>query len=272
MFEPLFAPPRPADAPCLTVSVRGRDVAIRSGDVPAGGHFLGLLDGVQCWAVEVLGDEAADGRAGQPEVEVSDGAAGQADFCDLRQLWGRFDDETWAVAGRGLQIVDWDRTHRFCGSCGGPTAPSPDERSRRCPECALTAYPRLAPAVIVLVERADGRALLARNANYPGAMWSTLAGFVEPGETLEEAVRREVREEVGIEIEEITYFGSQPWPFPHSLMIGFTARWASGEILVDEDEIAEAGWFTAGDLPQIPGPISIARQLIDSWLSRVGPS
>jgi NAD+ diphosphatase len=264
MFEPLFTPLGPADAPCLLVAVRGREVAIRHGEVPEGSHFLGLLGGVQCWAFEVLGEDVSEGRA------PSNGALLGTGFCDLRRLWGLVEDEIWVVAGRGVQIVDWDRTHRFCGACGATTEPSPAERSRRCPACGLTAYPRLAPAVIVLVERADGRALLARNAHFPGPMWSVLAGFVEPGETLEEAVRREVREEVGVEIEQVAYFGSQPWPFPHSLMVGFTARWASGEITVDGDEIAEARWFAAGDLPQIPSPISIARRLIDAWRSRVG--
>jgi NAD+ diphosphatase len=272
MFEPLFVPRVGVRDDCLVVAVSDRRVAIRSGEPPAGALFLGLLDGRQCWAYDVdtgLDAKPSGGtRDGTPDgaaLETTDGA-----FLDLRSLWGCVDEETWVVAGRGLQIVDWDRTHRYCGRCGAATEPSSGERSRRCPVCGLTAYPRLAPAVIVLVERADGRVLLARNAHFPGPMWSTLAGFVEPGEKLEEAVRREVREEVGVELEGITYFGSQPWPFPHSLMIGFTARWASGAIVVDEDEIAEAGWFAADDLPQIPTPISIARQLIDAWRARMG--
>jgi NAD+ diphosphatase len=120
----------------------------------------------------------------------------------------------------------------------------------------------------MLVERQDGRALLARNARWPGGMYSCLAGFVEPGETVEAAVRREVGEEVGITIDNLRYHGSQPWPFPHSLMIGFHASYAGGEIRCDDNEIADAQWFAPDDLPALPGPISIARRLIDDWVAR----
>jgi NAD+ diphosphatase len=143
-----------------------------------------------------------------------------------------------------------------------------DERSRRCPQCGQTGFPRLAPAVIVLIERGDGRALLARNARFPDGMYSCVAGFVEPGETLEQAVHREIREEVGIEVRDLQYFGSQPWPFPHSLMIGFFAQYASGDLTPDGDEIADARWFSPSDLPGLPGEISIARALIDAWRRR----
>jgi NAD+ diphosphatase len=131
----------------------------------------------------------------------------------------------------------------------------------------LLAFPRLAPAVITLIER-DGDALLARNAAFPMAMYSCVAGFVEPGETLEDAVHREVREEVGVELRDVRYTASQPWPFPHSLMIGFEATWASGEIEVDGVEIADANWYRPDDLPMIPPPLSIARTLIDRWIAR----
>ena len=171
------------------------------------------------------------------------------DFVGLRQLWGHVDDEVWAVAGRAVQVVAWDRTHRFCGQCGQATEPEPQERARRCPACRLVVHPRLAPAVIVLVEGPDGRVLLARNHNFPEAFYSCLAGFVEPGETLEEAVRREVKEEVAIEIDDLRYFGSQPWPFPHSLMIGFFARFTGGEVRPDGTEIAEAAWFSPPNCP-----------------------
>ena len=138
-------------------------------------------------------------------------------------LWGSVDDVVWTVAGRAVQLVEWDRTHRYCGRCATPTEVVAGERARRCPTCGLLAFPRLAPAMIVLVTRDDGReALLARGTRFPVPMWSCLAGFVEPGETLEEAVHREVREEVGLEVDDVRYWGSQPWPFPHSLMLGFT--------------------------------------------------
>jgi NAD+ diphosphatase len=230
------------------VRVWGDAVAIHKGHSPENGHFLGTLDGQYCVAVD---DEGTSG--------------GRRGFVGLRQLWGQVDEQLWGVAGRAVQIVAWDRTHRFCGRCGQPTEPAPDERARRCPGCGLAVHPRLAPAVIVLVEHPDGRVLLARNQNFPEAFYSCLAGFVEPGETLEETVRREVREEVGIEVRDLLYFGSQPWPFPHSLMIGFTAQFESGELRPDGQEIAEAAWFSSTELPRLPGEMSIARALIEAW-------
>ncbi len=184
------------------------------------------------------------------------------------RLFGDVDEATWAAAGRAVQLVEWARCHRYCGRCGAETVESPGERARRCARCGLLAFPRLAPAVIMLVERDDGRALLARNARWRGDMYSCLAGFVEPGETVEAAVRREVGEEVGVAIDDLRYHGSQPWPFPHSLMLGFHARYAGGEISCDAREIADARWFSPEDLPDLPGPISIARWLIDDWVAR----
>ncbi len=165
--------------------------------------------------------------------------------------------------------MEWNRNHRYCGRCATATEAAPGARARRCPQCGLYAFPRLAPAIITLVQRDDGRALLARNARWPTAMYSCLAGFVEPGESVEDAVRREVLEEVGIEVGDLEYFGSQPWPFPHSLMLGFHARYHAGDIKVDGEEIAEARWFAPDELPDIPGRISIARKLIDAWRAEV---
>jgi NAD+ diphosphatase len=216
-------------------------------DVPDSGEslYLGALDG-QCVYAH---DKEPD--AGLP----------------LMALWGRIDEERWTIAGRAVQLVEWRRTHKFCGRCAAPTeqAGPPNDRAMQCPSCGLLAFPRLAPAIIVLVTRDDGKALLARGANFPVPMYSCLAGFVEPGETMEQAVHREVREEVGIELTEVAYWGSQPWPFPHSLMLGFTARYASGEIVLDEGEIMDAQWHSPDDLPMIPPAMSIARRLIDAW-------
>jgi NAD+ diphosphatase len=214
-------------------------------------HFLGMLGTEACWAVDV------PDAAGEP---------GDRPLLDLRSLWGRVPDIEWSVASRAVQLVAWARTHRFCGRCGTPTTPSVADRSMRCLTCGLLAYPRLAPAVITLVRRGD-EALLARGVQFPLPMYSCLAGFVEPGETLEEAVRREVREEVGVAIDDLRYMGSQPWPFPHSLMIGFFATWTSGEIAIDPTEIVDAGWYRRDALPAIPPPISIARRLIDRWVA-----
>jgi NAD+ diphosphatase len=186
----------------------------------------------------------------------------------LRELFGAVSAETFAFAGRATQVIDWATTHRFCGRCGAPTERVDGERCMRCPTCGLLAYPRITPAIIVLVRRGD-EALLARGARFPLPFYSTLAGFVEVGESLEETVRREVREEVGVELKNVRYFGSQPWPFPNSLMIGFTSEWAGGEIAIDHKEILDAQWYRPDALPTVPPKISIARQLIDAWVEDV---
>ena len=226
--------------------------------------FLGTLDGRQVFAAELPGrPEGSEDDRGR---DAEDAPAGMA-FRGLHRLYSRLDEDHFNLAGRAIQLVDWDRDHHYCGRCGTPTEDHATERSKRCPRCGLACYPRLSPAVIVLVEDGE-RILLARSVHFPPGMYSTLAGFVEPGETLEQTVVREIEEEVGVHVGEIRYFGSQPWPFPNSLMIGFTARYLSGEIKLHDDEIDDAGWFTAEDLPMIPPRISIARALIDSFLER----
>jgi len=190
-------------------------------------------------------------------------------FSDLRSLMATLDPAVWNVAGRATQITDWYRDHKHCGRCGAEMEMDPGERSMKCPVDGLTSYPRLSPAVIMLIEHPDGRALLANNVAWRGRpMYSTLAGFVEPGETLEDCIHREVFEEVGVKVENIRYFGSQPWPFPNSLMLGFFATYVSGEITPAPDEIADAQWYSADDLPAIPPKASIARALIDDWIAR----
>jgi NAD+ diphosphatase len=229
------------------------DLRLGVGDKPL---FLGMLSGEPVWAAGVgMGSEPPDGLR----------------FEHLLTLAGRLPDHQWALAGRAVQLVEWERTHGYCGRCGTATFPAEGERARRCPECGLLAFPRLAPAVITLVER-DGKALLARGRTFGVPMYSCIAGFVEPGETLEQAVRREVREEVGIGLGRVRYFSSQPWPFPHSLMVGFLAEWESGEIRIEPDEIVDAGWFGPDELPAIPPKLSIARSLIDDWLQRQATS
>lgn len=264
-FLPCLHPPAGADVEHANERwfyVRGDDVLVCDGpaELPLRGqHFLGMLADRPCWAGDVEPPESGD-------RDADDGS-----FIPLRALWGRLGETEWTVAGRAVQLVEWDRTHRFCGRCGNETGLSSEERSRRCPHCGLTAFPRLAPAIIVLIERdgpAGPEALLARGRQFPIPMYSCLAGFVEPGETLEGAVHREVREEVGVEIHDVHYVASQPWPFPHSLMLGFTARWATGDLVLDETEIADANWYRPDDLPMIPPGMSIARRLIDAWVER----
>lgn len=190
---------------------------------------------------------------------------------DLRSIFGLWDDRWIGTAGRAKQVAHWERDHQYCGRCGVPTEIAAGERALRCPRCGLSSYPRISPAIIVAVTRvtdAGEQILLARNHRFPTGRYSVIAGFVEAGETLEECAVREVHEEVGVHIHNIRYFGSQPWPFPNSLMIGFTAEYAGGEISLEESEIAEAGWFSPGAMPQLPPKISIARRLIDSYLGR----
>ncbi len=227
--------------------------ATRLGVDPGAGHRVGALRGVDVMAAPI--ERLPEG----PPYEAF----------GLRALATVLDGETFGLAGRAMHVIDWATTSRYCGRCGTATVLSAKERSMICPSCGLAAYPRIAPAIIVLVRRGD-RALLARNAKYPVPIYSTLAGFVDIGESLEETLAREVREEVGIEVTNIRYFGSQPWPLPHSLMIGFTAEWAGGEIRVDGEEITDAQWFAADDLPSLlPSHISIARRLIDAWTEEI---
>lgn len=257
VLVPLLTPDGSAEGPSLIINVRGNAVALTDTDTPDGipvpdGLYVGTVGGKHCWAVDT-----------EVEAEPAD-----LEYVDLMRLYAQVDDATWAAAGRAVQLVEWARTNRYCGRCGTVTEDSKGERARRCPACGLMAFPRLAPAVITLVERTDGRALLARNARWPTAMYSCLAGFVEPGESVEATVKREVHEEVGIDVGDVRYFRSQPWPFPHSLMLGFQASYVGGEINCDGDEIADAAWFAPDDLPQCPPRMSIARWLIDDWVAR----
>ncbi len=232
-----------------------RDLA-RLDAAPLRRLYLGTLGERACYAYEYGADTPA------PEGMLWQG---------LRGLFSRLDDAQFALAGRALQLVDWDRTHQFCGRCGTPTQHRGRERARECPACGLVAYPRIAPAVMCLIRR-EREILLARSPHFPPAMYSALAGFVEPGETLEQCLSREVLEETGIAIANPRYFASQPWPFPHSLMIAFVADYAGGEITPAPDEIEDAQWFALDALPKLPNRISIARRLIDAVVSDMGAS
>jgi NAD+ diphosphatase len=215
--------------------------------------FLGHLDDAGCVAL-MLPDDS-------PEP------AGMR-YVGLRSLFLRIPDPLLALAGRAFQVVEWDLTHRFCGRCGTPTHTKADERAKECPNCGYVAYPRVSPAMMALVTR--GREiLLARSHRFVNGVYSALAGFVEPGETIEDCVRREVREEVGVEVDHITYFASQSWAFPHSLMIAYTAEYAGGDIRLEDAEIADARWFAVDKLPPLPPNVSIARRLIDATVARL---
>ena len=212
-------------------------------------HYLGALAGHHCFAVETAGIDGE--RSG------------------LRGLFGRSDNLMFSLAGRAAQVIDWYRTHRYCGRCGGENEAHPGERAMVCHDCGIHAYPRLSPSIIVLIHK-DRQVLLARNHRWPEGLYSTLAGFVEPGEAIEETLKREVKEEVGVDVGNLEYLGSQPWPFPNSLMLGFLAEYEQGEIVCQEDEIADAAWFDIEAMPKLPGNVAISRWLIDSYLTRMG--
>jgi NAD+ diphosphatase len=214
--------------------------------------YLGSLDGQPCYA---------------GVLEPGGPLDSNFKLNHLRALFGLIPDTIIWVAGRANQLLYWRLTHRYCGKCGHETNDKAGERAKRCPRCQHVNYPRLSPAVIVAILK-DNRILLARNRKYKTPFYSVLAGFVEPGESLEECVKREVKEEVGIRVKNVRYFGSQPWPFPDSLMIAFVADYAAGEIVVDGSEIIDAAWFSKDKLPKIPPKISIARQLID-WFTKL---
>jgi NAD+ diphosphatase len=223
---------------------------------PAQAIFLGTLAGEQCLALPYAGGKSA--------LPPALGLVG------LRKLWAQLDGALFPIAGRANQLCHHYATSRFCGRCGTPNEREAEPKSRavKCPACALSVWPRISPAIITLVRRGD-EALLANSGRFPVPFFSTLAGFSEPGESLEDTLVREVQEEVGVKVGDVRYFGSQPWPFPNSLMIGFTAQWESGEIEVDGEEIKEAHFFRATELPMIPPRLSIARRLIDAWVTEI---
>jgi NAD+ diphosphatase len=257
----------PEDA-CL-VFVRDGSVCVRKGstptifekvpaDLPEGlkrnAQYLGHRGSGTCYAIEVPGD-----------LPLPEGLA----YSGVRDLAGLIPDEELAIAGLAVQILEYDRTTRFCGRCGTATEPAGTERAKVCPSCHRVMYPRLSPAVIVLV-RNHNAVLMVRGKRAAPGRYSLIAGFVEPGETIEHAVHREVREEAGIAIKNIQYRASEPWPFPHSLMLGFVADYDGGEIAPDGVEIESAAWFDRDHLPDLPPKLGITRALIDDWVAAPG--
>ena len=212
-------------------------------------HFLGHYGTRPCFALRVSGEP--------PEGFAAVG---------LRGLLGRTAQSLFYLAGRALQIVDWSENNQYCGRCGSATKDHKSDRAK-VGGCGLITYPRLSPSIIVLVTRGK-EMLLARNANWPAGMYSTLAGFVEAGESIEQTVHREVMEEVGLEVKNLRYFGSQSWPFPNSLMLGFHAEYKSGDIVCQPEEIADAQWFTENTLPQTPPKTAISGWLIHEFIQQ----
>lgn len=221
---------------------------------PARWHAVGTLDGRYC-------------RTTWADAEAL--PAGYA-WRGLRSLFGELDESLLGVAARAAQISEWARTHRFCGACGSATMLAAGERCYKCTGCGHMAYPRISPAMMVLIRKGDA-VLLAMHLHSPAKRFVPLAGFLEAGESIEEAVHREVYEEVGLRVHNLRYFGSQSWPFPHSLMIAFTADYLDGEIRIDENELSEARWFGPHDAWPEPVPqVSISSVLVDAHRPRQG--
>jgi len=214
-------------------------------------QYLGHRGPVPCYALEI-----------PVTVPVPGGLLRSS----VRELAGVVTDEELAIAGLAVQVTDYDRTTRFCGMCGTPTKPARTERAKVCPSCNHVTYARISPAIIVLVKNRDS-ILLVRGPQAPPGRHSLVAGFVEPGETIEHAVHREVLEETAIAINNVRYIASEPWPFPNSLMIGFVAEYAGGTATPDGSEIASAGWFDRENLPPLPPNLSISHHLMAAWLS-----
>jgi NAD+ diphosphatase len=268
-YIPAVTPPEELAEPVLWLAFRKSEIVVVNGaELPAmplcaslaehgiaavRSEYLGRYDGRHCFAAQL--DEAQALPAGWAAL-------------GLRDLFGMVETTLAALSGRAYQVLEWDRNHRFCSRCGARTERRATEHARACPACRYTTYPPVSPAIMALVTH-RGKLLLARKPAFPPGRYSALAGFVEPGETLEDTVARETREEVGVEVKNIRYFGSQPWPFPHSLMIAFTAEYAGGAVRPDGVEIEEARWFEPGDLPKLPPPISISRRLIDTVAARL---
>jgi NAD+ diphosphatase len=263
-FEAFTAAPEGA-ANVVTLIFRGSDVLTHeSGAIPAAqiGSFFDNFSSEIEW-VGKLEETHYAVRFVDKEIEAPAGHT----FRGMRTLWGVWRDEEVAVAGRAFQLQNWARTHRYCGVCGTATERIAGERGIKCPNCGFSAYPRISPAMMVLITRGE-EILLARNVTFPPNRYSALAGFLEVGESIEEAVHREVFEEVGLKVHNLKYVASQAWPFPHSLMIAFTAEYLSGEVVTQPEEIADAKWFGPGDqLPDLPPRLSIAKVLLDSVIS-----
>lgn len=254
-----------------TFIFRGNDLLVREADLalprdPAAA--LACWDATALHPVGLLEDRYCHAGWVDRSVQPSPGYT----FKGLRALFGALDERMLGVAGRAFQVIEWVRTHRYCGACGTQTQTVPGERCLRCPACGQSSYPRISPAMMVLIRKGDA-ILLAHHKAAPAGRFSPLAGFLEAGESIEEAVHREVFEEVGLAVTNLQYFGSQSWPFPHSLMIAFTAEYAGGEIRLQEEEIAEARWFGPGDdLPPYSTGISISGELIDAYWQGTKPS
>lgn len=213
---------------------------------------LGIFNDVTCYCAEI------DIAASLPD---------EIHPTSLRKAFEMLGIDWYGVMAKAISIINWDKTHQFCGRCGNATVQTSGSFERICSVCGLSFYPRISPSMIVRIKKED-KILMSRSPHFAPGAYGLIAGFIEAGESIEDAVHREVKEEVGIEIKNLRYFGSQSWPFPDSLMIGFTADYASGEIVLDTKELESADWYRYDNLPGGPSTsVSIARKLIDDFVA-----
>jgi len=264
-FQRLFPPAKPAAGPAFWLLFRGHDLLVLEQDsvislpmvddvaiapfAPNAVLFLGTLNGTPCMTGEV-----------SAECLLPDGWR----TTDIRGLFDHVDEAAYTVVGYASQILRWQRSSRFCPVCGQALDGFGEQWMRQCSQCNYIGYPPVTPAILLLIH--DGPKVLLAHKSGWGPRYSIIAGFVEPGETLEACAQREAFEEVGVEVTDVTYIGNQPWPFPHQLMVGFMARYAGGEITPDQVEIDKAAWFRYDQLPDLPPPLSLSRQLIMQWV------
>jgi len=263
-FERLYPPAQAESDNAFWLIFRGHDLIVQESDgkyrllkadaqavsalEPQAVLYLGQMDGAPCMAAETSAE-----RPLPPEYRA----------VGVRALFDHLDETQYSAVGYASHILRWQRESKFCPVCGHPMRDLGEQWMRQCSHCSYSAYPPVSPAILVLVH--DGpRVLLVHKPGW-GARFSIVAGFVEPTESLEQCVQREVREEIGVEITDITYISSQPWPFPNQLMIGFTARYVSGDVHPDQIEIDKAAWFQFDQLPELPAPLSLSYQLIRRW-------
>jgi NAD+ diphosphatase len=263
-FVPAFRAGVADGTPSLYVALVAGKAVQRSGDDTV---FISQ----SWWQREQVVCEYVIGHCGETavtavELKLDQDGTAQLQLVPLFQCLMQYSALEFSVIGRASQVLQWSSDHRFCGRCGAPTQLHARDMARVCGACGHQSFARLAPCIIVLVHDGD-RVLLARGRQFPEGMFSTLAGFVEPGETLEQAVAREVCEEVGVRVADIRYIESQDWPFPHQLMVGFWARYDGGEIVLDPAEIAEAAWWPVDALPKIPPTQSISARLIRRYVT-----
>jgi NAD+ diphosphatase len=215
-------------------------------------YALGSINNANCFCIEL-----------NAQIELSE----PYEWVSLKSALDLLDIKWFTVAAKASQVLLWEKNHQYCGRCSEPTIHKLDTFERSCKHCKLYFYPRISPSIIVMIKKED-KILMARKAQFPPGTYALVAGFVEPGESLEQALHREVKEEVGISVKNIRYFGSQSWPFPDSLMLAFTADHDKGEIVMEDGEFEAADWFSAENLPGFPASkVSIARKLTDSFLT-----